>query len=322
MKELDFLKIIKNTLSNNNFLGDDCATLKDLGISVTQDALIENVHFSLKTISPYELGYKSIAVNLSDLSAALTKPVYVFISLSLPKNINSVFVKSFYEGVNDICTKYDVVVAGGDITSADIVAISVCAIGKNFASYYSSRSFAKVNDLVVITGEHGASACGLFLLQNNINDIAYSNIIKQHLSPEPCVEQALLLANNITDNIAVMDTSDGLADALFKISQNSNVTLSIDFEKLIIDKKVQEIAQNYSVPLEQFVFWGGEDYKLVICISSNDYKKLPAHLFKVIGTVKPMDKDKNVIVNVQDTSVVKSFYINETFFEDKIFKHF
>ena len=89
MKELDFLEIISKTLSVNSYLGDDCAFLDDLDIFVTH----ENVHFSLHTISPYLLGRKSVAVNLSDLAAALCIPKYISVSLSLPSDIENSFVE-------------------------------------------------------------------------------------------------------------------------------------------------------------------------------------------------------------------------------------
>ena len=96
MKEKEFINIIKNTL-NSELIGDDCAYLKDLGIVVTQDSLVEDVHFSRKFSSPYQLGYKSAMVNISDVCASGAKPLYLTVSLSLPDDIDGEFIKEFYK---------------------------------------------------------------------------------------------------------------------------------------------------------------------------------------------------------------------------------
>lgn len=97
MKEKEIIQTIKSTL-NSEYIGDDCAYLPDLGIVVTQDSLVEDVHFTRKYSSPYNLGWKSAMVNISDVCASGAKPVYLTIALSLPKNIGNDFVKEFYEG--------------------------------------------------------------------------------------------------------------------------------------------------------------------------------------------------------------------------------
>ena len=96
MKEKEFIQIIKSTL-NSNYIGDDCAYLKDLGIVVTQDSLVEDVHFKMDYMTPYQLGYKSVMVNISDICASGAEPKYITISLSLPKHVDEDFVKNFYD---------------------------------------------------------------------------------------------------------------------------------------------------------------------------------------------------------------------------------
>ena len=127
MKEKDFINIIKNTL-NSKYIGDDCANLTDLGIVVTQDSLVEDVHFSLKYFTPYQLGFKSVIVNVSDVVASGAEPKYLTISLSLPNNIEEKFVEEFYKGCKAACG-YEVEIVGGDITGSDKIFVSVCAIG-------------------------------------------------------------------------------------------------------------------------------------------------------------------------------------------------
>ena len=106
MNELDLLKLIKNNFANNSYIGDDTAYLEELGIVVTTDTLIEDVHFRLKTTTPFDLGFKSMGVNLSDIASDGAIPAYAFVSLSLPDYCDEKFVEEFYKGINEIALKY------------------------------------------------------------------------------------------------------------------------------------------------------------------------------------------------------------------------
>ena len=95
MKEKEFISIIKNILTNE-YIGDDCAYLKDLNITVSQDSLVEDVHFKMNFTTPYQLGYKTVMVNLSDIASSGARPKYITISLSLPQYIENDFIEEFY----------------------------------------------------------------------------------------------------------------------------------------------------------------------------------------------------------------------------------
>lgn len=341
MKELTFLNIIKKSLSNPSFLGDDCAYLKDLGILMTQDSLVEDVHFKLDTTNPYLLGYKCIAVNLSDLAsncAGFSGLKYVTIALCLPHYCDENFVEQFYKGVNDICEKYGVIVAGGDICASDKLVVSVCAVSTvakpefGVIPSFPSRKNAKIGDIVLTTGNHGSSACGLWLLQNgkklkqsenllkkiinkflqkfirNSSDSIIQNLILTHLKPEPKFI-------NVRTNCA-MDTSDGLCDALFKIATDSNVSMKIDFEKIPYDKNIEKFNPDF----KNWIFWGGEDYEIVFTISEEEYSKIDKSKFFKIGEVI----QKNCCsVKIYDKSFTGGFYpIDEDVFNSKSFNHF
>ena len=114
MQENKLIEIIKNTL-NSKYINDDCAYLEDLGIVVTQDSLVEDVHFSLNYTNAFQLGYKSVAVNLSDVYASGAKAKYLTCSLSLPNYIDENFIKEFYEGAKSV--NPDVEIVGGDVTA-------------------------------------------------------------------------------------------------------------------------------------------------------------------------------------------------------------
>ena len=147
MKEQEFLNIIKNTLKSD-YIGDDCAYLKDLGIVITQDNLVEDVHFSLNYTNAYKLGYKSAMVNISDIAASGAEPKYLTIGLSLPKTIDNQFIENFYQGIKDASQNVEIV--GGDITGSDKIMISVAAIGTTKNRKISSRSNAQVGYKIIV----------------------------------------------------------------------------------------------------------------------------------------------------------------------------
>lgn len=302
MKEKDFISIIKNTL-NSKYIGDDCAYLKDLGIVVTQDSLVEGVHFLLDKITPFQLGYKSIMVNISDVSASGAVVKYLTVALSLPPDIDKNFIKEFYQGCKCACGK-DVQIVGGDITGADKVFISVCAIGATNGCRVSSRKNAKNGYKVIVAGNHGSSAIGLNLLINGKTEP--KNLIKAHLEPHAKVEFGQYVGKNIKHDYAMMDTSDGLMDALSTIAYESNVLLDIDFDKIPHDKEIEQF-DNW----QDFVLYGGEDYGIVAVVPS-DFKYQNA---TVIGQAKD---GQGIDLHLQN----KIIHLTKEDVENKVFSHF
>lgn len=281
MKELDFLKIINETLDKKEHLGDDCAYLKELGIVVTHDTLVENVHFSLKYSKTSDIAFKSIAVNLSDIYASGAIPKYVTISLSLPKNIKDEFVEVFYETVNKMSNEYDFEVIGGDITGSEKIIISVCAIGITQNRNISSRSNAKVGDIVVTTGDYGTSSAGLWALQNNVIEEEITNL---HLKPVPQKDFSEQISQKVK-RYAMMDSSDGLVDAAFKIAQSSKVKIIIDKDKIPYNVKIRKIAKKAKINYQDWILYGGEDFQLVATLSKKDLEHIKCKYY-VIGQVE------------------------------------
>ena len=150
MQEKELIKIIKD-ITQSEYIGDDCAHLKDLGIVVTQDSLVEDVHFSLEYTNSYQLGWKSAMVNLSDICASGAQPAYMTVAISIPEYINEDFIKGFYNGIKS--ASGGVKIVGGDITGSDKLYISITAIGKTESRNISSRSNAKSGYKVIVSGE-------------------------------------------------------------------------------------------------------------------------------------------------------------------------
>ncbi len=302
MREKDFISIIKETL-NSKYIGDDCAYLDDLGIVVTQDSLVEGVHFLSDKITPFQLGYKSVMVNVSDVVASGAEPKYLTVALSLPSDIDENFVKEFYQGCKCACGE-DIKIVGGDITGADKIFVSVCAIGSTLERKISSRKNAKVGYKVIVAGNHGSSAIGLQLLLNGKN--TPEKLIKAHLEPCAQIEFGQYIGKNIKQDYGMMDTSDGLMDALSTIANESGVLLDIDFDKIPHDKEIENF-NNW----QNFVLYGGEDYGIVAVVP-NDFE---CPYGKVIGQAK---EGLGVDLHYQNQLI----RLTKKDVENKVFSHF
>lgn len=284
MKEKEFISVIKQIL-NSEYIGDDCAYLKDLGIVISQDSLVEDVHFKAEYITPFQLGYKSIMVNLSDIAASGAEPAYLTVSLSLPSNFNNEFIEDFYNGAKIACGN-DVRIIGGDITSSDKIYISVCAIGKTCSRNISSRSNAKEGYKIIVSGEHGSGSAGLNVLLKGGKEP--EKFIKAHLEPKAQLEFSRNVSTNLNVPYAMMDTSDGLMDALSQMAYESAVLFEVDFDKIPYDKDIKQF-KNW----RDMVLFGGEDYQLVAVVPQDfDFGTTIGQVKKGYGVDLIIDSDK------------------------------
>lgn len=300
MKEKEFITIIKNTL-NSPYIGDDCAYLKDLGIVVTQDSLVEDIHFSTKFISAFDLGFKSVMVNVSDVVASGAEPKYLTVSLSLPSNVKEDFVEEFYNGCKKACGN-DVQIVGGDITGSEKIYISISAIGKTLGRNISSRKNAKIGQKVIVSGIHGSSSAGLKLLLEGKN--SPEKFIKSHINPVAQVEFGKNISTTVKEPYAMMDTSDGLMDGLSTIANESGVLLDIDFDKIPYDKDIEQF-ENW----QDLVLFGGEDYQILATVPQNFQGGFEIGVVKEGLGVNLKLRDKITHYSKQDV-------------EEKVFNHF
>lgn len=300
MKEKEFITIIKNTL-NSPYIGDDCAYLKDLGIVVTQDSLVEDIHFSTKFISAFDLGFKAVMVNVSDVAASGAEPKYLTVSLSLPSNVKEDFVEEFYNGCKKACGD-DVQIVGGDITGSEKIYISICAIGKTLGRNISSRKNAKIGQKVIVSGIHGSSSAGLKLLLECKN--SPEKFIKSHINPVAQVEFGKNISTTVKEPYAMMDTSDGLMDGLSTIANESGTLLDIDFDKIPHEKDIEQF-ENW----QDLVLFGGEDYQILATVPQNFQGGFEIGVVKEGLGVNLKLRDKITHYSKQDV-------------EEKVFNHF
>ena len=330
--EQEILKVIRKIVPNSkSYLFDDAAIVacprqvrlrRKKNLIVTTDTLVENTHFILKTYTPEEIGWKAMAVNLSDIAAMGGKPLYALVSLSLPKKIVRAglapahlltWIKRLYKGLINCAKKYKTQIIGGNLAKSREINITITVIGKivrvglkptrTKSAPIGKRSNAKPGDLVFTTGTFGDTAA-----QN----------YKTKIFPQINLGQKIVRAC-LKHAPALMDASDGLADCLIQISNQSNVKIIVDEEKIPVAAGFSATGRPASggkpaatSPLH-LALYGGEDYQLVGTASEFDCKKLmKLKGIKIIGKVI---KGKGAFLKQNNNKVVKLDM-------KKTFKHF
>ncbi len=289
--------------TGSRLIGDDCAVLPQ-GTLVSVDSLIESTHFNLSTTELADLGWKSVAVNLSDIAAMAGRARQILVSVGFNPEMADADLKKLFCGMADCARAYRVQVAGGDLVRSPFLAITITAIGDVHEHGVLRRSNAKPGDVVVVTGDFGASRAGLYLLEEecksrNDQSVSKSSVerkkfgycINRHLRPVPRLCESWALNRSARGVGALMDASDGLADALFQIGRASACGMKIDLKKVPVHQDTVAVAEKAACDPLDWMLYGGEDYELVGCISSSAWRKLSdlsgeSNPFTEIGTVQ------------------------------------
>jgi thiamine-monophosphate kinase len=258
-------------------IGDDAAWVENpTGSSlVTADLLIEGVHFDLEWTSLFDLGFKSLAVNLSDIAAMGGVPAYAILSLGIPATFESKDVEELYRGINALARPSRVCVVGGDTNIAKTLIVSVCVIGH--APYRPiRRAGASVGDDIYVTGTLGDSALGLELLQRGRTGLKKdfaAKLLARHRRPTPRLAAGALLAKERLAK-AMIDVSDGLVQDLGHICQASGTGAVIYNSRLPLSTAYRAVVGKDGT---RHALSGGEDYELLFCARTSsraDVEKL------------------------------------------------
>lgn len=262
-------------------IGDDCAVIAantETDWLVTTDMLVEDTHFLRNDISPYELGYKSATVNISDVAAMGGKPFCSFLSIAIPEDCSVEYLDEFMRGYHAICKKHNVALLGGDTTkSGKHLIINVGIIGSIAHGKAKLRSAARVGDLICTTGFLGDSAGGLQLILADEKDASQSEkkyLLQRHHVPEPRVEEGMFLAE-FPGVHAMMDISDGIASDLRHIlEQTKNIDAEIHLEAIPMSPQLIAVAQEQRWNAVELATSGGEDYELLFTIAESDFAEI------------------------------------------------
>ncbi len=270
-------------------IGDDAAVIRsDAGkmLVATTDMLVEGVHFDLKTSSPYDVGWKAMAVNLSDIAAMGALPRYGLVVLGLPVDTPVETVDNLIKGALDLAKKFKVFFIGGDIvTSPKNLVVNLTAWGVISKDKILKRSGARVGDRIMVTGTLGDSTAGLAILKRRkkIGNRWEKYLVKRHQRPFPRVRESGIIAARKWAN-SMIDSSDGLALSLKFICGASRVGAKVWLNKIPVSSALRRMSLTGGKPSSYFGLYGAEDYELVFTVPKGKEKKVIKAISGELGT--------------------------------------
>lgn len=282
-------KFTNNLPSTTRGIGDDAAVIDTGGDSfqlISTDLLIEGVHFDLTYVPLQHLGYKAVAVNVSDIAAMNGVPQQITVSLGLSNRISLEAIDALYEGIQMACEAYGVDLVGGDTsTSRSGLVISVTAIGRVHKDKITYRNTAQAADILCVTGDLGAAYLGLQVLEREKREFLEnpnmqpqleekSYVVGRQLKPEARTDVVHDLAEAGVVPTAMIDISDGLASEIMHICTQSGVGATIFEENIPIDDHTFLAADDFKISPITAALNGGEDYELLFTIKQADYEKI------------------------------------------------
>lgn len=301
-------------------IGDDAAVI-DTGseyLLLSTDMLMEGIHFDLAYMPLQHLGYKAVAVNVSDIAAMNGRPEQITVSLGLSNRFSVEAIDLLYEGIRAACENYKVDLVGGDTNSSPSgLIISISVTGRVSKNQLALRSTARKNDILCVTGDLGAAYMGLQVLEREKQvfltnpemqpDLEkYEYMVGRQLKPEARMDIVHELAEMNVIPSAMIDVSDGLASELLHLGRQSKLGIKIFEDKIPIDNTVYETAIEFNVDPITCALNGGEDYELLFAIRQEDFEKVKNHPdIHFIGHLhdKP---DQNLMITKNETAVTLS----------------
>ncbi len=238
-------------------IGDDAMVLRD-GYVVSTDSFFEGTHFDLTYFSFYTLGYRTMAAGLSDLAAMGAVPIAALVSLALARKIGMRGIRELYDGFDEVLRKYKCDLSGGDIVKSQTFGITVTVIGRTRKPLL--RSGAAPGNSLYVTNFLGLAETGRIALQSKFAVSEYPDAIKQHLYPEPRINEAYAIGKYAT---ACIDTSDGLSIDAFHLAEESDMKIVIDAAHIPIHAEVGKLCAHKSFDPTQFILSSGEDFELL-----------------------------------------------------------
>lgn len=276
--------------STVNGVGDDCAVLGtgDIKTLVTISTLAEGVHFDMMYTPLKHLGYKAVAISLSNIAAMNGIPRQIVVSLAVSNRYSAEALEELYSGIRLCCQRYDVDLVGGDTNSSRSgMVITVTAIGEVEKSRITYRKGAKLHDLICVTGDLGSAYSGLLILEREKvtyqanpdfqPDLdSYDYVLERFLKPEPRLDIVRILSHNNVVPTSMIDVSNGLASEALHLCHASHCGCEIYEERIPIDYQTTRVCSEMSknmLPVSNALNGGG-DYELLFTVSQDDYPKV------------------------------------------------
>ena len=299
-------------------VGDDAAVIDNGGkrTVVSTDMLIEGIDFDMTYTPLRHLGYKAVAINLSDIAAMNATPKQITVNIAVSNRYSVEALSELYAGIYLACQRYDVDLVGGDTSSSPAgMYISITAIGEVDPHKVVYRSGANVHDLICVSGDLGSAYSGLLILQrekatfkanpNYQPDLAsFDYVLERYLKPEPRLDIIKFLNDKDIVPTSMIDVSDGLASDMMQICKASGVGCEVYEEKIPIDYATTMVCSEFGqmLPVSNALN-GGEDYELLFTIKQSDYEKIKdCNEVHVIGHITDQSMG-TMMVTPQNTTI-------------------
>ena len=271
MGERAIIDRISNSLPHNAILSageDDCAVMDWGGnyLLLTIDMLHKSTDFPNK-MTPWQIGWMSVAVNLSDIAAMGGRPIAIATALGLPADTEISFVDEIIEGMNFCARMFNTNIVGGDTDEHDELTTVCTALGCVKKDELLRRSGAQIGDLVCVTGELGTAEAGLQAMRMNIPKYVEKILTKKLFEPQPRVNEGIALAKSGVVT-SMMDISDGLALSLYDLGKSSNKGFIIDEDKIPTLDETRIVSPDLELPL-----YGGGDFELLFTVRPDCIEK-------------------------------------------------
>ena len=282
-------------------VGDDGAIISNTEKQtvVSSDMLIEGIDFDMTYTPLRHLGYKAVAINLSDIAAMNATPKQITVNIAVSNRFSVEALNEFYAGVYLACERYDVDLVGGDTSSSPSgMFISITAIGEVDADKITYRNGANIHDLICVSGDLGSAYSGLLILErekvtykanpNYQPDLAsYDYVLERYLKPEPRLDIIKFLAEKNIVPTSMIDVSDGLASDMMQICKASNVGCEVYEEKIPIDYATTMVCSQFGemLPVSNALN-GGEDYELLFTAPAEIEGRIDFPVYR-IGEIVP-----------------------------------
>lgn len=280
MDEEQFIQYLKEQFPSPSpvkGIGDDCAVIPSgdgTSLLVSTDALVEGVHFLKEKISPKDLGFKTVAVNVSDIAAMGGEPAGAFLTIAIPKNTQQNWLKDLIGGIKEGCEKYNLPLLGGDtVGSKRDLFLNLALVGTAKQNQIKYRDGAKANDLICVTGDLGNSAAGLQVILDNQTDPFFQPFVQAHYRPYIYLKEGQWLASQ-KEVHCMMDLSDGLDADLKKLLKASSCGATIEISQLPVSELFTQAVIKCKWDPFKFAVSGGEDYVLLFTIDKEFFEEI------------------------------------------------
>ncbi|HEX9889010.1 MAG TPA: thiamine-phosphate kinase [Nitriliruptorales bacterium] len=280
---------------------DDDAAVVLVGstpVAVAVDAMVDGVHFDRAVSSFEDVGFKALAVNVSDLAAIGARPVAAVIALQRPPGLDDADVIALYRGLREAADRWDVALVGGDTVGSPVLSVSVTVLGGLPGAAALRRDGAQPGDIVLVVGPLGLAAAGLALFRAGASQLleAHPELLAAHRRPEALPAVGAALATGGAS--AAIDVSDGLGRDLGHVADQSGVHIRIESARLAIHPGVAAAAEHLDLDPLELVVGGGDDYALVACVP-------PDRHAQVAAAVRAVGREAHVIGHVERGSGVR-----------------